>query len=419
MALVATGVLAPAAQASAATATLTSVPNSFVTTGNYGLTTTNISLANAGDLLVIWVKARFLTPYTPIKIANFSSSGTGAIGTPVMAIQHYTMQHPNNDDEIWYAPITTAGSITVNFTWSAPSSYYLEYSTQEFQPSTPSIFSTDTMSYLETTVASSTVQFPSLPPAGAGELYAGYDSNSMGTTYTSPMPTGYTVSPTADYDAIIVNPDVSSSPQQPSATGATASSQSSIAALVVATTAPQSTVTYNGNSSDGGGMNPESSSVPWTLNVNTFTRSGYTFAGWNTLATGLGTSYAAGVTYNFSSSITLYAQWTADYYNVTFNGNLSTGGSMGVETHNAPTALTSNAFTRSGYAFTGWNTLANGLGTGYADGASFNFLSNLTLYAQWSPGVTFDGNGSTGGSMSAESGKGPTALTLNAFTRTG
>jgi uncharacterized repeat protein (TIGR02543 family) len=37
----------------------------------------------------------------------------------------------------------------------------------------------------------------------------------------------------------------------------------------------------------------------------------------------------------------------------------------------------------TGYAFTGWNTLANGTGTAYADGASYPFSANATLYAQW------------------------------------
>ena len=48
-----------------------------------------------------------------------------------------------------------------------------------------------------------------------------------------------------------------------------------------------------------------------------------------------------------------------------------------------PTILTSNSFTRTNAAFTGWNSLANGLGTSYANGALYPFASDLTLYAQW------------------------------------
>jgi len=45
--------------------------------------------------------------------------------------------------------------------------------------------------------------------------------------------------------------------------------------------------------------------------------------------------------------------------------------------------LTLNTFTRTGYSFSGWNTAANGSGTSYADGASYPFTADATLYAQW------------------------------------
>jgi uncharacterized repeat protein (TIGR02543 family) len=46
--------------------------------------------------------------------------------------------------------------------------------------------------------------------------------------------------------------------------------------------------------------------------------------------------------------------------------------------------LTLNTFTRAGYTFSGWNTAANGSGTAYANGASYPFTADATLYAQWS-----------------------------------
>jgi uncharacterized repeat protein (TIGR02543 family)/LPXTG-motif cell wall-anchored protein len=71
-----------------------------------------------------------------------------------------------------------------------------------------------------------------------------------------------------------------------------------------------STITFNANGGTGV-MASQSSSVSAALNANTFTRSGYTFTGWNTLANGNGTPFAGGVTYNFVTSRTLFAQWTA------------------------------------------------------------------------------------------------------------
>lgn len=57
---------------------------------------------------------------------------------------------------------------------------------------------------------------------------------------------------------------------------------------------------------------------------------------------------------------------------------------------NVSTSLTSNAFMRSGFTFTGWNTAADGTGTAYADAADVTQLAaeeyngqTITLYAQW------------------------------------
>jgi len=49
-------------------------------------------------------------------------------------------------------------------------------------------------------------------------------------------------------------------------------------------------------------------------------------------------------------------------HTVTFNANGGTG-SMSSQTASVPTALTMNTFTRTGYNFTGWNTVAGGGGT--------------------------------------------------------
>ena len=65
---------------------------------------------------------------------------------------------------------------------------------------------------------------------------------------------------------------------------------------------------------------------PQNLNANTFTRAGYTFAGWNTKADGSGTSYTNGQSVNSLTTdnngiVNLYAQWTPNQYNVVFNKN--------------------------------------------------------------------------------------------------
>src|ERR1039457_2031465 len=163
-------------------------------------------------------------------------------------------------------------------------------------------------------------------------------------------------------------------------------------------------------------MAPETASVPTNLTTNAFVRSGYTFTGWSTNTGGGGTTYADGASCLFNANVTLYAQWGgAASYTVTFIGNGSTSASMAPETASVPTNLTTNAFARSGYTFTGWSTNTGGGGTTYADGASYLFNANVTLYAQWAVAasytVTFMGNGSTSGSMAPETASVPTNLT--------
>jgi len=193
------------------------------------------------------------------------------------------------------------------------------------------------------------------------------------------------------------------------------------------------TVTFSANGGTGS-MNPETDNLAEPLNVNTFTRVGYVFSGWNTVAIGGGTPYADNASYPFTASTILYAQWTANAsFTVTFNGNNSTGGATAAQTTNAPTALTLNGFTRSGYNFAGWNTVAIGGGTPYADGAIYPFTSSVILYAQWTVAgggggggggggtsytVTFSPNGGTG-SMAPETNSASAALTPNGFTYTG
>jgi uncharacterized repeat protein (TIGR02543 family) len=64
------------------------------------------------------------------------------------------------------------------------------------------------------------------------------------------------------------------------------------------------------NSNGGSGSMPEQTScTAQNLTMNSFTRTGYTFSGWNTEANGSGTAYTNGASYSFSSSATLYAQW--------------------------------------------------------------------------------------------------------------
>ena len=86
--------------------------------------------------------------------------------------------------------------------------------------------------------------------------------------------------------------------------------------------------------------------------------------------------------------VTYTAQYSATarvFYTITFDAN---GGEGSMEPQRfevgVDTALNTNAFTRTDYKFTGWNTAADGSGATYADeGAILELEGDMTLYAQW------------------------------------
>nr|WP_285891245.1 S-layer homology domain-containing protein [Paenibacillus pasadenensis] len=165
----------------------------------------------------------------------------------------------------------------------------------------------------------------------------------------------------------------------------------------------QKYVTYDGNGNTSGSAPSDSKSYSPGVTVNVysnttaFARTHYSFAGWNTQADGTGTDYAAGAAFSMGSSdVTLYAKWTLNpTYTVTYNGNGSTGGSVPVDSGSYEQGVTISVFNnngnlvKKGYTFAGWNTAADGSGTGYVDGMDFLIgTKNITLFAQWLPSNT-------------------------------
>lgn len=116
-------------------------------------------------------------------------------------------------------------------------------------------------------------------------------------------------------------------------------------------------------------------------------KSGATFKEWNTKSDGTGTGYSEGANMTISKDTTLYAIWQANAvvtYTVTYNANGGSG-APSVQTTNpgVDLELSSTIPTRSGYTFDGWNSDQNGNGDSYEPGATYEFTSDVTLYAQW------------------------------------
>lgn len=144
------------------------------------------------------------------------------------------------------------------------------------------------------------------------------------------------------------------------------------------------TVKYNAN----GGSGAPSSQTKWkdqalTLSNTKPTRTGYSFQGWATSASG-SVAYAAGASYTANATVTLYAVWKANTYTVSYNANGGTG-APGNQTKTYGTALTlsSTKPTRTNYTFKGWGTSASATTVSYAAGASYTANAAITLYAVW------------------------------------
>ena len=133
------------------------------------------------------------------------------------------------------------------------------------------------------------------------------------------------------------------------------------------------------------------------------TRTGYTFAGWYTSATGGTKVGAGGASYTPSGNVTIYAQWTPNNFTVKFNANGGSG-SMADQgfVYDVAEALNANTFTKTGYTFAGWATSASGAKV-YNDKQSVTNIAgtntSVTLYAVWQKityTVKYNANGGTG-----------------------
>lgn len=124
----------------------------------------------------------------------------------------------------------------------------------------------------------------------------------------------------------------------------------------------------------------------YRLPSSTPTRTGYTFAGWYTAASG-GSQVTEANTVLITAAQTLYAQWAPLTYAVVFDANGGSGTMNDqILTYGMSEALTANAFTRTGYKFDGWAKSPYG-SVSYGDRAEVLNLSSttqgITLYAHW------------------------------------
>lgn len=196
------------------------------------------------------------------------------------------------------------------------------------------------------------------------------------------------------------------------------------------------TVRFAGNGATGGGTPDQAFqyNIGQNLRRNGFTRDGYTFTGWkradNQQAYGDG-QWVTNLTTQPNGIVTMVAQWSANEAHIRYNPNPPAGktaggnGTPNWDGHTGDTpAIGGNGWTIDGYTFAGWTTSPDGGGARYAPGASWTANGTLTLYAQWTPGeagLTYDGNGATGGKTDPQNGVTDQKVNVrqNGFTRDG
>jgi uncharacterized repeat protein (TIGR02543 family) len=167
----------------------------------------------------------------------------------------------------------------------------------------------------------------------------------------------------------------------------------------------------SGSTSTGGGI---------SVSPGTPTRSGYSFNGWFAGATGgsaLTFPYAHGLTADF----TLYAQWSAVTYTITYakngaTGDLATASESYTTGGTAITLPGRGTLAKSGHTFAGWSVGGNTpvLSGGYTTAA------NVTLSAVWTPisyTITYNANSGNSTPTQASLTIGQTFTLANAITR--
>ena len=196
------------------------------------------------------------------------------------------------------------------------------------------------------------------------------------------------------------------------------------------------TVRFTGNGATGGNTPDQAFqyNIGQNLHRNGFVRDGYTFTGWkradNQQAYGDG-QWVTNLTTQPNGIVTMVAQWSANEAHIRYNPNPPAGkttggqGTPNWDGHTGDTpAIGGNGWTIDGYTFAGWTTSPDGSGARYAPGASWTANGTLTLYAQWTPGeagLTYDGNGATGGKTDPQNGVTDQKVNVrqNGFTRDG
>lgn len=236
-----------------------------------------------------------------------------------------------------------------------------------------------------------------------------------GITFAEPSRTGYTFKNWTIDDTVVtgINPGANASFSSSSDLYNKLSSRTTGNKTVTANwTANTYTVNFDAN----GGTTPTASkTVTYASSYGTLpipTRDGYDFNGWYTAASG-GSKITSDTTVSITDTQTLYAQWSAKTYTITYDANGGTGApDAQTKTHGVNLVLSTTEPTRANekqdtftvmftdkdgylnipsrtnesynqYTFIGWDEDTNVLTATYTPGGIYSANASATLYAIW------------------------------------
>lgn len=148
-------------------------------------------------------------------------------------------------------------------------------------------------------------------------------------------------------------------------------------------------IKYDGNGATKGKMSTKACAAGQKekLSKNKFEKKGYTFAGWNTQPDGKGTfyeenAYVKNLTKKADEVVTLYAQWKAAQYQITYNLNGGKNNKKNPKTYKitSKTIKLSNP-SKKGYVFKGW--YCDKKCTKKVTSIKKGSTGKVTLYAKW------------------------------------
>jgi hypothetical protein len=199
--------------------------NDDVTTGQ---TSFSVTTVNVGDLIL------FCCSLLSTSITVTGVSGGGANGTGWQQIQSPVANSPTTND-MWWATVGSTGAQTITVTFSTTiGTTECGRAAWQFTAGlgASTTWTVDTANSFSQTTASTTVTYPTLVPAGSGELYTGVSTpNGFGAAGST---SGYTYKTTSFGEVVLWNLSVTGS-QSPTATQSSSASASSHAAIFTAT----------------------------------------------------------------------------------------------------------------------------------------------------------------------------------------